>query len=548
MPSLLQIPSYAQGFARYADESDAPGLWKNLVGLWVPALGPTGVTLHDWSGYKNNGTLTNMAPASDWVATEKGWALDFDGDNDFIELGTIPTGHPLQLNGNRCTFSFWLYQVSGGDEYQRIIDKSSAGNGADGYTVSTEYAGNEGQVSLMIDGNVIGAAWPSSYSYSVWVHLVITWDGTTATIYKNGKYHDSDVEADAIPDVAVGMRIGSWNHSTGREFKGQLQMSMIHNRVLTPSEIQSLYTDPYGMLRRKQLTSISVSIPAAATTAKPIYRSYPKEFKPSYAQGFARHADESCAPGLWTGLRGLWVPALGPTGVTLHDVSGYKKNGTLTNMDPATDWVATEKGWALDFLKASSNYVEVLASYPAAPLTIAIITNPEASGSYPGWPATRCAIGVGNSAYSTAALHLYPDRSGTIQLSSKYKAWAWDDTGVSAVSGFALYVFTVDASDLYLYLNAEQIWTAGRTSTPAATNLVRLGSRAVTSPGYYFTGQTVLAAHWGRCLLPNEILSLYADPYAMLRPRRVTLAGAAAAGGLSIPIAMHHYKQMMGAA
>ena len=65
---------------------------------------------------------------------------------------------------------------------------------------------------------------------------------------------------------------------------------------------------------------------------------------PSYKQGFARCAAESDKPDLWTGLPGLWMPSLGVTGDTLRDISGYGNHGTLTNMDPATDWVMTEKG------------------------------------------------------------------------------------------------------------------------------------------------------------------------------------------------------------
>lgn len=34
-----------------------------------------------------------------------------------------------------------------------------------------------------------------------------------------------------------------------------------------------------------------------------------------------------------------WVPWLGPTGLRVIDQSAYHKDGTLTGMDPATDWV-----------------------------------------------------------------------------------------------------------------------------------------------------------------------------------------------------------------
>jgi hypothetical protein len=56
----------------------------------------------------------------------------------------------------------------------------------------------------------------------------------------------------------------------------------------------------------------------------------------------------SCAPHLWRGVRGLWLPNAGVQGATLFDWSGYAKHGTLTNMDPATDWVGGRYGHELD--------------------------------------------------------------------------------------------------------------------------------------------------------------------------------------------------------
>jgi len=61
--------------------------------------------------------------------------------------------------------------------------------------------------------------------------------------------------------------------------------------------------------------------------------------RPSYGQGFARSAGESAYPKFWEGLIGAWVPELGPTGNTLIDVSGFGHHGTLTLMDPSSDWV-----------------------------------------------------------------------------------------------------------------------------------------------------------------------------------------------------------------
>jgi len=86
------IPSYQQGFANYAGESQAPQHWKGLVGGWFPSLGPTGSTLRDLSRKNGNGSIFNME-AVDWGigGNERmpGYTLDFDGNNEYVNLGQV---------------------------------------------------------------------------------------------------------------------------------------------------------------------------------------------------------------------------------------------------------------------------------------------------------------------------------------------------------------------------------------------------------------------------------------------------------------------------
>ena len=57
------------------------------VGYWDMDDG-SGYTARDSSDNKNDGTLIHMDPSSDWVDGKVGGALDFDGDNDYVGLGT----------------------------------------------------------------------------------------------------------------------------------------------------------------------------------------------------------------------------------------------------------------------------------------------------------------------------------------------------------------------------------------------------------------------------------------------------------------------------
>lgn len=87
--------------------------------------------------------------------------------------------------------------------------------------------------------------------------------------------------------------------------------------------------------------------------------------------GFARNKSEARYPHLWNGLVGAWSPHLNPRGGTkLWDLSGRQNHGTLTNMDPATDWVMSDGYGALDF-DGSTNLVKV-GSVVQFPLTVCL--------------------------------------------------------------------------------------------------------------------------------------------------------------------------------
>lgn len=83
--------------------------------------------------------------------------------------------------------------------------------------------------------------------------------------------------------------------------------------------------------------------------------------EPSWKQGFARNAAQSAYPKLWKRLVGAWVPALGGNGLKLRDVSGRKRNGTLTGdlvqVTNRLDWVSVADHVDVPALAGLSNSV-----------------------------------------------------------------------------------------------------------------------------------------------------------------------------------------------
>ena len=70
-------------------------------------------------------------------------------------------------------------------------------------------------------------------------------------------------------------------------------------------------------------------------------------------------------PVMNSGLVGYWNFQEG-TGTTAYDKSGKRNHGTLTNMDPTTDWVDGKLGGGLDF-DGSDDYIhrEIFSSVPS---------------------------------------------------------------------------------------------------------------------------------------------------------------------------------------
>ncbi|ETR71414.1 MAG: hypothetical protein OMM_08141, partial [Candidatus Magnetoglobus multicellularis str. Araruama] len=166
-----------------------------------------------------------------------GMALDFDGTNDYVDLGSINGSDPLALTSGVMTFSFWVKPALTGNATQRIIDKATAGYGQDGYGISILTTGklqfytNDATRLVTLEGTV---------KANIWQHIAITSDGTTCTCFINGytvpvTYPNS---YGPPPATTTNARIGDAANLDPREFTGLLDEFSIWSRSLTQNEIR----------------------------------------------------------------------------------------------------------------------------------------------------------------------------------------------------------------------------------------------------------------------------------------------------------------------
>ena len=234
------------------------------------------------------------------------------------------------------------------------------------------------------------------------------------------------------------------------------------------------------------------------------------------------------APELWAGLVGLWPFAVGG-GLTAFDVSGYGNHGTLTNMDPATDWVMTERGWALAFGGADACVdIPMLVLSTNADSTIAWWGTRNADGDH--------AIAGSRADYkrimwldSNDELFIETDTNANQASSSSQPSsydGLWHHAAIVTRAGEAFFYF--DGADV-----GQGTYTAKLTNT---TTIEVFGADKIGAPSYEYNGRLNNICAWPtRALLPSEISQLYSDPWAMYRLRSKPFPAAVAPGGIVVP-------------
>lgn len=214
-----------------------------LVGYYVMNEG-RGSRVNDISLNPAPGTATNftMSPSStsNWVGSYLGGCLAFDGSDDYVAIGTIP-----KLNLREFTLTAWINSttVSVGTK-QVISDSDSLGNN---YLYGLEINRTAGRVSLLTSGAVLTGT--RAISANTWYFIAGTRRGTdpnwTLSVYVNGALDITSTFSNALHAQQVAA-IGRLGNGANHQFSGKIDEVRVYNRVLSLSEIQSLYTNPHS--------------------------------------------------------------------------------------------------------------------------------------------------------------------------------------------------------------------------------------------------------------------------------------------------------------
>jgi hypothetical protein len=226
---MILPASYANGFAPRDGQPFYPELWRGCVSAWNPGLGPSGLTLRDWSGRGNHGTLTNMDPGTDWVVSQGRYALDFDGTNDYVSLGTSAVFSPSPMS-----IAFWLRMNTTPGAFDGIFGRTTSASWLNGYGCHWQTS----SVMRFWVGQYVNAyAEIAPSTPTAWHHVVCEWvAGASPEIYVNrikGTNSGATVATQTSTDTNLTLaRLAS----DALNINGQIDDFRIYSRVLSGSE------------------------------------------------------------------------------------------------------------------------------------------------------------------------------------------------------------------------------------------------------------------------------------------------------------------------
>jgi len=230
---------YKSGAAKFTSPSNL-----GLVGYWSMNEG-IGPYAGDSSGNKNTGTLTN---GPTWVDGKQGKALNFDGVNDYVDLGS-----PASLNGTGShTISLWanLNDIGALGNYDVFFEKNSDCGAGAGWGMVVYYSTPSTWAAAVVTtsgGAVNYSALGTSPTPTIgtWVHLVGVYDNSaqTITLYTDGVSRQTTNTGNTLR-VGDNSTIGVQKPNTCTLIdlaNAKIDDVRVYNRALSADEVKALY-------------------------------------------------------------------------------------------------------------------------------------------------------------------------------------------------------------------------------------------------------------------------------------------------------------------
>lgn len=218
----------------------------SLVSYWTFDES-SGATAYDWSGNRNNGTLTSMNTTgnstSGWQAAANckagGSCLMFDGVNDYVDCGN---GASLNFGTADFSLSAWFNISSLPSAWKTVASKGDSGSNGYGIEISS---GNQYTCSIQATGGSNYHLSSTTPTLNVWHNIICVFD-RDANLYM---YVDGILIANNTANILsnsgsvnIGTNLMIGAHAAGTwHFNGIIDEVMVFNRSLSADEVAALY-------------------------------------------------------------------------------------------------------------------------------------------------------------------------------------------------------------------------------------------------------------------------------------------------------------------
>jgi hypothetical protein len=178
----------------------------------------------------------NYNSSSGWVDTERGLALRFDGSNDYVAVDNA-LYQVIPSDNSAFSISLWLKADSLNTSSAKTIMRNDVY-----FVAGFRYAiYKSGQLYFWSsqDAGSIDLLSTNVLTTGSWYHAVVSYTGSSATMYINGSLVASDPTGTILSTntpVTLGLDMGGTEN-----FAGTLSDVMVFNRALNAQEVQALY-------------------------------------------------------------------------------------------------------------------------------------------------------------------------------------------------------------------------------------------------------------------------------------------------------------------
>jgi len=208
---------------------------EGIVGNWLFYYLKGGDHLHDFSPENRHGTLTSLnTDRPTWVDGRYGWALKFDGADDYVGFSSPDFTYNL-------TITAWV-KFARQDTYETIIS-GRKGDWTLAYWFFCNSDSNE--LSLTTNGTHHVKGVGESIQNGVWYHLAVTYDGSQITYFLNGKQVNTASETAEITDEGA----GGIGRAGGYFIYGSITILRIYSVVKSASWIKRRFERTRSLFR-----------------------------------------------------------------------------------------------------------------------------------------------------------------------------------------------------------------------------------------------------------------------------------------------------------